>query len=127
LPDDENDRKTKMTIDRKHTNNRLSQSVTHNGTVYLAGQVALNAPGGSVTEQTADILSAIDTLLAEAGTDKSKMLFATVWLSDISEAPAFNAIWDAWIPEGQAPARACVEGRLVSPDFTVEVAVTAAV
>jgi enamine deaminase RidA (YjgF/YER057c/UK114 family) len=115
-----------MSIERLHTATRMSQVVIHGNTVYLAGQVAKNAPGGSVTEQTKDILAAIDGLLAEAGTDKSKMLSVNIWLADIADFAEMNAVWDAWVPEGAAPCRACVESKLASPKFTVEIMVVAA-
>ena len=116
-----------MTIKRIQTNQRMSQAVVHGNTVYLAGQVAQGAKGGSVTEQTKDILNAIDKLLAEAGTDKSKALTATIWLCSMDDFAEMNAVWDAWVPEGQAPCRACVESpRLATPDFTVEIGLTAA-
>ena len=117
-----------MSITRNHTNQRMSQSVVHNGTVYLEGQVAQNAPGESVTAQTEDILKRIDELLAEAGSDKSNMLSVTIWLNSMDDFAEMNAVWDAWVPEGNAPARACVESpRLASPKFTVEIGVIAAV
>ena len=116
-----------MTIKRIQTNQRMSQAVVHGNTVYLAGQVAQGAKGGSVTEQTKDILNAIDKLLAEAGTDKSKALTATIWLCSMDDFAEMNVVWDAWVPEGQAPCRACVESpRLATPDFTVEIGLTAA-
>ena len=115
-----------MSIERKHTNQRMSQRVIHNDTVYLAGQVAKNAAGASVTEQTKDILASIDSLLAEAGTDKSKLLSVTIWLASIGDFDEMNSVWDAWISPGNAPARACVEARLASSKFTVEIGVIAA-
>ncbi|WP_309085792.1 RidA family protein [Chelativorans sp.] len=114
-----------MTIERSHTNQRMSQIVKHGGLVYLAGQVASGAPGASVAEQTRDILERIDALLKEAGTDKSRILTATVWLTDIGTFDEMNGVWDAWVPEGHAPARACVEARLAAPQYTVEIMVTA--
>ena len=114
-----------MSIERLHTAARMSQVVINNGTVYLAGQVAKNAPGGTVTEQTQDILATIEKLLTEAGSDKTKMLSANIWLADIDDFAEMNAVWDAWVPEGHAPCRACVESRLASPKFTVEIMVTA--
>ena len=105
----------------------MSQIVTHGGLVYLAGQVAQGAPGGSVTEQTADILATIDRYLAEVGSDKSKLLSATIWLVDMGTFGEMNAVWDAWIDPDNPPARACVESRLAAPQFTVEIMVTAAV
>lgn len=115
-----------MTIERRVTNQRMSQSVTHGGLVYLAGQVASRAPGESVTAQAQDILKRIDELLAEASSDKTRILTASVWLTDISTFDEFNAVWDAWVPSGHAPVRACVEARLAAPQYTVEVMVTAA-
>lgn len=115
-----------MTIERAYTNPRMSQIVKHGGLVYLAGQVASGAPGASVREQTRDILARIDGLLAEAGTAKGRILTATIWLTDIGTFDEMNAVWDAWLPEGCAPVRACVEARLAAPQYTVEVMVTAA-
>lgn len=114
-----------MTIQRSHTNQRMSQIVKHGGLVYLAGQVASGAPGKSVAEQTRDILARIDGLLAEAGSDKSKILSATIWLTDIATFNEMNGVWDAWVAEGHAPARACVEAKLAAPEYTVEIMVTA--
>ncbi len=115
------------TIDRKHTNQRMSQSVTHGGLVYLAGQIAQKNAGAPVDVQTREVLDSIDTLLAEQGTDKTRILSASVWLTDIAtDFAAFNEVWDAWAPEGNAPARACVGAKLVSDAFKVEVAVIAA-
>jgi len=105
----------------------MSQVVVHGDTVYLAGQVAQSAPGGTVTEQTQAILAQIDTLLAEAGTDKSKALSATIWLCSMDDFAEMNAVWDAWATGGNAPCRACVESpRLASPNFTVEIGLIAA-
>jgi enamine deaminase RidA (YjgF/YER057c/UK114 family) len=115
-----------MTIRRIQPGPRMSQAVVHGNVVYLAGQVAAGAPGKSVSEQTKDILSRIDALLAEAGTDKSKLLTTNIWLSDISTFNEMNAAWDAWVGQGAAPARATVESKLASPDYTVEIMVTAA-
>lgn len=114
-------------IARKHSNQRMSQLVIHGGTAYLAGQVAMKTRGQSVTKQTEEILAAIDGYLAEAGSDKAQILSATVWLSDMNDFAEFNTVWDAWVPQGHVPARACVEAKLVAPDFNVEVAVVAAV
>ncbi len=115
-----------MGIKRIKSGERMSQAVVHNGIVSTAGQVAQNAKGGSVTDQTRDILNAIDALLSEAGSDKSNLLTATIWLADISDFAEMNAVWDAWVSPGNAPTRACVESKLASPDFTVEIAITAA-
>ncbi len=116
-----------MTIERIQVGPRMSQAVIHNHTVYLAGQVATGAPGASVAAQTQDILGRIDALLALAGTDKSKLLTATIWLVDMDTFAAMNAIWDAWVTPGATPARATVVSpRLATPDYKVEIAVTAA-
>ena len=111
-------------IERHHTNQRMSQIVTHNGTIYLAGQVGTE--GASVAQQTQDCLDKIDALLAEVGSEKSKILQAVIWLADMADFNEMNGVWDAWVPEGAAPARACGEAKLARPDFTVEIIVTAA-
>jgi enamine deaminase RidA (YjgF/YER057c/UK114 family) len=113
-------------IERLETGPRMSQAVIHNGVVYLAGQVASAAKGASVHEQTKEILQRIDTLLASAGTDKSKVLSATVWLADIRKFEEMNGVWDKWVPAGATPARACVEAKLVIPEYAVEIGVIAA-
>ena len=115
-----------MNISRYKTNKRMSQAVVHAGTVYTAGQVAMNAAGESVQRQTEVILEEIDSLLADAGTNKSRLLSATIWLSDMGDFNEMNKVWDAWVVEGETPARACVEARLAAPEFTVEIAVIAA-
>ena len=116
-----------MSIKRIDVGARMSQAVVHNGTVYTAGQVAQRAPGGTIAEQTADILSSIDALLANAGTDKSKLISATIWITDMKDFAAMNLVWDAWVSPGNAPARACVESQLAAPQFHVEIGVIAAV
>ncbi len=116
-----------MSVQRMNTNDRMSQIVIHGDTVYLAGQVALAAPGASVADQTQAILAQIDGLLAEAGTDKSKALSATIWLTSMDDFNEMNAAWDAWSTGGNAPCRACVESpRLAAPQFTVEIGLIAA-
>ncbi len=115
-----------MSIERKEVGARMSQAVVHGDTVYLAGQVAMDAPGAAVAEQTRDTLARIDRLLAEAGTDKSKLLSATIWLSDMRYFEQMNEVWDAWVTPGQTPARACVEARLATPQYDVEIMVVAA-
>ena len=114
-----------MSIERRHVGQRMSQSVVHNGTVYLAGQVG--EPGASVAAQTRQCLEKVETLLTEAGSDKTKILQATIWLDDMAHFDAMNAVWDDWVPEGNAPARACGEARLARPDLQVEIIVVAAV
>ncbi len=115
-----------MAIKRLQTNDRMSQAVIHADTVYLAGQVALQAPGASVGEQTRAILKQIDELLAEAGTDKTKALSATIWLTDMGTFNEMNEVWDAWAGGGNAPCRACVESTLAAPEYTVEIGLIAA-
>ena len=111
-------------IIRHHTNQRMSQIVTHNGTIYLAGQVGTR--GASVAQQTQDCLDKVDALLAEVGSDKTRVLQATIWLADMADFEEMNAVWDAWVPEGAAPARACGESKLAASDLTVEILITAA-
>ena len=111
-------------IIRHDTNKRMSQAVIHGDTVYLAGQVG--TAGESVTAQTTEILSKIDGLLAKSGSDKSHILQAIIWLKDMNDFAEMNAVWDAWVPEGHAPARACGSADLATPDFTVEITVIAA-
>lgn len=113
-----------MTVTRHHIGQRMSQIVVHNETVYLAGQVG--EAGASVTEQTRGILARVDALLGEVGSDKTKILQAVIWLDDMAHFAEMNAVWDAWVPEGAAPARACGEAKLARPDLQVEIIVTAA-
>jgi enamine deaminase RidA (YjgF/YER057c/UK114 family) len=115
-----------MTIQRIKPGPRMSGAVVHGNTVYLAGQVANQSAGQSVTEQTKEILSIIDSLLAEAGTDKSKIVMANIWLTDMGTFQEMNAVWDAWVSPSNAPARATVEAKLAAPAFKVEIAVIAA-
>ena len=105
----------------------MSQAVVHNGVVYLAGQVAAEAQGAPVKDQTANILQRIDKLLAAAGTDKTKLLSATIWLADIRTFDEMNSAWEKWVAQGATPARATVEAKLAAPGYTVEIAVIAAV
>jgi enamine deaminase RidA (YjgF/YER057c/UK114 family) len=113
-----------MSITRHHTNARMSQIVTHGDTIYLAGQVG--TAGASVAQQTQDCLDQVDALLKEAGSDNAQILQAVIWLADMADFEEMNAVWDAWVPEGHAPARACGEAKLARPEFTVEIIVTAA-
>lgn len=115
-----------MTIQRIESGTRMSKAVVHGDTVYLAGQVAQQAANGSVAEQTTDILAIIDGFLKQAGTDKTKLLSANIWLTDIRTFNEMNAVWDAWLAPGCAPARATVEAKLASPNLRVEIAVIAA-
>jgi enamine deaminase RidA (YjgF/YER057c/UK114 family) len=114
-----------MTIKRFDIGPRMSQAVVHGNTVYLAGQVA-DDPVPSVGEQTKQILARIDRLLKEAGTDKSKLLSANIWLTDIGRFAEMNVVWDAWVSPGNTPARATVQAALAAPQFLVEIAVIAA-
>ncbi len=111
-------------ITRLETGPRMSQAVIHQGTVYLAGQVG--APGDSVGNQTRAILAEVDRLLAAAGSDKTRILYAQVWLASMDDFAEMNAVWDAWVPAGHTPARATGEARLATPDYRVEIIVTAA-
>jgi enamine deaminase RidA (YjgF/YER057c/UK114 family) len=115
-----------MTIERFGVGARMSKAVKHNGTVYLAGQVADLKKGESVSEQTAEILAIIDKLLEEAGSHKTKILSATIWLTDMATFAEMNKVWDQWVPQGHTPARATVEAALAAPDYKVEIAVIAA-
>jgi enamine deaminase RidA (YjgF/YER057c/UK114 family) len=115
-----------MSIQRFETGPRMSQVVVHGNTVYLAGVVAQKTAGESVTKQTEEILSVIDGHLAKAGTDKSKLLSATIYLTDIKTFGEMNAVWDGWVSAGNTPARATVEAKLAAPQYTVEILVVAA-
>jgi enamine deaminase RidA (YjgF/YER057c/UK114 family) len=114
-----------MSLTRIEVGPRMSQAVVHGNTVYLAGQVA-DDPVPSVAEQTKQILARIDRLLAEAGSDKSKLVSANIWLADIAGFAEMNAVWDGWVSKGNAPARATVESKLATPDYLVEIMVVAA-
>lgn len=112
-------------IQRPHPGPRMSQAVVHGDTVYLAGRVATN-PAADVAGQTRQVLGQIDSLLAEVGTDKAKILSATIFLADIGTFAQMNSVWDAWVPAGNTPARATVEARLAAPAYKVEIQVIAA-
>ena len=113
-----------MTIKRFETGPRMSQAVVHNGTVYVAGQVA---KGATVKDQTTAIVKQIDSLLAAAGTDKTKILSATIWLVNMGTFAEMNSVWDPWVSPGNTPARACVESKLATPEYLVEIAVICAI
>jgi enamine deaminase RidA (YjgF/YER057c/UK114 family) len=115
-----------MAIERHDVGPRMSKAVVHGNTVYLAGIVADNPKGKSVKEQTQDILGQIEGFLKKAGTDKSKLLSANIWITDMAEFAEMNAVWDAWVAPGNTPARATVQARLASPDYKVEIMVVAA-
>jgi enamine deaminase RidA (YjgF/YER057c/UK114 family) len=114
-----------MTIARIGAGPRMSQAVVSGETVYLAGQVADDA-SADVAGQTRQILGKIERLLGEAGTDKTRILSATIWLADIGSFNEMNSVWDAWVPAGSAPARACVEAKLAAPQYRVEIGIIAA-
>ncbi|MFC3072421.1 RidA family protein [Shinella pollutisoli] len=114
-----------MDIKRFETGSRMSEAVVHNGTVYLAGQVG--EPGSDVAEQTRQALAEVDRLLALVGSDKTRILSTQIWLADIADFPKMNAVWDAWVAPGHAPARATGESKLAAPEYLVEVIVVAAV
>ena len=115
-----------MAIQRLQTNKRMSQIVIHNGTVYLAGQVGDDMAAG-IEQQTRETLASIERLLAEAGTDKTRILSVTIYLKDVdADFAGMNQVWDQWLPEGVAPARATVEAKLCEPEILVELSVIAA-
>ena len=114
-----------MSITRHHGNQRMSQIVIHGDTIYLAGQVAADS-SADITVQTQQVLQKVDDLLAEVGSDNSKILSAQIWIASMGHFAQMNAVWDAWVPQGHAPARACIEARLASPDLLVEVGIVAA-
>jgi enamine deaminase RidA (YjgF/YER057c/UK114 family) len=113
------------TITRIEPGPRMSNAVVHNGIIYLAGQVG--EPGDGVAEQTRTILAEVDRLLALSGSDKTRILKAQIWLADIATFAEMNAEWDAWVPKGHTPARATGVSKLATPDYKVEIIVTAAV
>lgn len=116
-----------MTVDRRHVGKRLSELVVHRGAglCWLAGQVA-DDPSADVTGQVRQVLAQIDRLLAEAGSDKSKLVSATIYLPDMADFAALNAVWEAWVVPGATPARATVQASLAGPQYKVEIQVVAA-
>ena len=112
-------------VQRFDIGTRLSEMAVHNGVCYLAGQVAADG-SQDITGQTKQVLSAIDALLARAGTDKTKLLMVQVFIKDLADFPAMNAAWEAWLPAGHAPPRATVKADLAKPEWRVEMVVTAA-
>ena len=111
-------------ITRLHTGPRMSQAVVHNGIVYLAGQVG--KPGDNVTEQTKSCLAQVDALLAETGSDKTRILQTIVWLADMKDFAEMNAVWDAWVSSVTPPTRVCVEVRMAQPHYRIEALAIAA-
>lgn len=114
-----------MEIKRLHVGKRLSEVSIHNGTVYLAGQVASDTKQ-DILGQTREVLGHIDRLLAEAGSDKSRILSTQIYITDMANFPAMNTVWEAWVVPGQTPPRATVEAKLADPACLVEVVVVAA-
>ncbi len=117
-----------MTVERRHVGKRLSELVIHRGAglAYLAGQVASD-PKADITGQTRQVLAQIDALLAEAGSDKTKILSATIYLPDMGDFGAMNAVWESWVVAGHTPARATVQATLAAPEYRVEIQVVAAI
>ena len=114
-----------MSIQRLQVGTRLSGAVVHNGLVYISGQVP-NDGAGDITRQTQEVLAKIDALLREAGSDKSKLLWAQIFLPDMKDFAAMNAVWEKWVAPGQTPARATVEAKLANAAYKVEIMATAA-
>jgi enamine deaminase RidA (YjgF/YER057c/UK114 family) len=112
-------------ITRKQEGPRMSLAVSAGGFVYTAGLTAERTKGASVTEQATEVLERVDAMLAEAGTDKSRLVSAQIWLTDIATFAEFNAVWDAWVADAGKPVRACVEAPLADPTLNVEIMVTA--
>lgn len=110
-------------LTRFDTNQRMSQLVRHNNTLYLAGQVG---EGESVAAQTRDCLDKVDALLEKGGSSRDRILQAVIWLDSMEDFAEMNSVWDTWVPEGSAPARACGEAKLALPKFKVEIIVIAA-
>ena len=115
-----------MSIKRFHVGARMSEMAVYNNTAYLAGQVA-GDPAADVVGQTRQVLAAIDALLAEAGTDKTKIISTNIYLSDIANFPAMNSVWDTWVVPGNTPPRATVQATLAKPEYLVEIQIVAAV
>ncbi len=114
-----------MSIQRFHVGPRLSEMAIHNNTIYLAGQVA-DDTSQDISGQTRQVLAAIDKLLAEAGSDKTQILSTTIYITDMADFPAMNAVWDTWVAQGHTPPRATVEAKLAKPVYKVEIQLTAA-
>lgn len=111
-----------MSIQRIHLGPRMSQTVIHNNTIYLSGQIG---QGEDITAQSKDMLTNVDTLLQEVGSNKSKILSATIWLSDMANFDAMNKVWESWIDPQNPPTRACGQSQLASPSLLIEVIVVA--
>ncbi|MEH6470491.1 MAG: RidA family protein [Halopseudomonas sp.] len=115
-----------MSISRYQTAARMSKIVVHNNCVYLCGQVAEDR-SADITEQTRTMLAKVDELIESVGSSRDKLLTATIYIKDMADFAAMNTVWDAWVPEGHAPARACVEASMASAELLVEISVTAAI
>ncbi|MBM9515148.1 RidA family protein [Desulfogranum marinum] len=115
-----------MTVKRLDTQQRMSKIVIHNDTIYLCGQVAEDA-GKGIKEQTETMLAKVDLLLEQAGSDKKHILSATIYIKSMDYFAEMNEVWDNWVPEGHAPARACVEASMAREELLVEISVIAAV
>jgi enamine deaminase RidA (YjgF/YER057c/UK114 family) len=114
-----------MSLNRHHVGKRLSEMVVHNGTVYLAGQVASDMTL-DIIGQTEQVLASIDRLLGEAGSDKTKVLSAQIFLPDMADFAAMNAVWERWVVPGHTPARATIQAKLANPAYRIEILVVAA-
>lgn len=114
-----------MTITRLDVGTRMSSIVIHNNTVYLCGQVAKDK-FSNIETQTSTMLDEVDALLAQAGSNREHILSATIYLKDMGDYDAMNQVWDQWLPQGHAPARACVQAAIAEPEYLVEISVIAA-
>lgn len=114
-----------MSIQRFHVGPRLSEMAVHAGTIYLAGQVA-DDPSQDIAGQTRQVLASIDRLLAEAGSDKTRILSTTIYIADMAEFAGMNSVWDGWVVQGNTPPRATVQAKLAKPEYRVEIQVIAA-
>jgi enamine deaminase RidA (YjgF/YER057c/UK114 family) len=114
-----------MEIKRLHVGKTLSEVAIYNGTVYLAGQIAEDLTQ-DIAGQTREVLGHIDRLLAEAGSDKSRILRCQIFLADLKDFDAMNAVWEQWVVEGNTPPRATVQASLAKPEWKIEMVVTAA-
>ena len=115
-----------MNIQRFHVGPRLSDMAVHNGTIYLAGQVADDI-SQDIAGQTRQVLEMIDKLLGEAGSDKTKILSTTIYITDMANFPGMNAVWDVWVVKGHAPPRATIQAKLAKPEYLVEITAIAAI
>ena len=113
-------------IERKETKQRMSRAVIHNGTVYFCGQVAKDSTQG-IKNQTETMLEKVDELLISVGSCREKLLSATIYIKSMDDFAEMNAVWDSWVPEGYAPARACVQAQMARAELLVEISIIAAV